>query len=455
MILAASALAASLDNLEMGGPWGSPTATDGTAPWWNPAGMAAGKGTRIELEIAPTWASFEFERAEPDGGLDAYTLSGVVPFLGVVTDFGVDGLGVGLGAGAPFVRGGKEVEEGGSGRFHMIDGNSQTLWAGVGGAYEIEDLVAIGVTGGIYYSTWRAKLDSDTVPTLDAEIAAKGEESGYTEELLEDPDYSAHLDFDDLHDVAFMFSAGIRVRPIEELAIGVAYVHGAEIENEGDVAMQFECPPQSDVIGRYGVEELGLCDAAVSAKGKIGYSLPRRVHGGIAWWPAEDVRIEAMGGWVQWSVFDDYEITVEEAEVENPDAGAIVNQHRYWARANQDSFWLALDGKVRIADRVTLGAKMMYDKAAIPDEALSSNNWDGDTIAPSLLAAVRLGPVELGASYTHHFVATRTVTDSKFAMYLPNPDLSDYETDRWYYPHANGTYRGAVNRLGIQLRAKF
>lgn len=470
VLLSTVALAASLDNLEIGGPWGSPTATDGTAAWWNPAGMAAGKGTRIELEGAPTFATINFDRADPHGGHDEYQLGGVVPFLGVVSDFGVEGFGAGLTLAVPFVRGGREVGEedsdladrgfpgvpvAGTGSYVMRDGNSQALWLGLGAAYEYKDILAIGASAALIHSDWRAIVDSDTLPTLDEQITAQGEESGYTDDMLESPDYKATLDFTGLSANAVTFSAGIRVKPAETVAIGVAYMNGAHLENKGDFHGIFQCPPTSDTIGRYGVEDLGLCYATVDADATVTYDLPRRIHGGIAFYPVEAVRLEAMGGWVQWSTYQDFHITVANAQVEQEQAGDVVNQERYWARDNQDSFWAALDGKVRIADRVTLGARVLYDKSAIPDAALSTNNYDADTVAPTVLAAVRLGPMELGASYTHHFLATRTVTDSAYAMALPNPDLSDYETDRYYYPHANGTYSGYINRIGVQVRAKF
>lgn len=449
------ARAASLDNLEIGGPWGSPTATDGTAGWWNPAGFAAGKGTRIELEGAPTFAVINFDRAEPHGGHDEYSLVGVVPFLGAVSDFGVDGFGAGFTFAVPYVRGGKEVEDPGPGAFHMRDGNSQALWISLGAAYEYKDIVAIGVTGALVHSQWRALVDSDTLPSLDTAIKEQGEEPGYTDDLLESPDYTATLDFDDLSTNTWSFSAGIRVRPVENLAIGVTYIHGAHVDNTGDASVAFQCPPQSDTIGRYGVEDLGLCYATVGAKATVSYDLPRRVHLGVAYFPSDAVRLEVMGGWVQWSVFQDFEVDVADADAPTPEAAELVNQHRYWARANNDSLWGALDGKVRVGEQVTLGARVLYDQAAVPDEALSTNNYDADMVAPTVLAAVRLGPMELGASYTHQFLATRTIDNSKFAMGLPEPDLSQYETDRWYYPHANGKYSGSVNRIGVQVRAKF
>ncbi|HNH47663.1 MAG TPA: hypothetical protein PKY30_11520, partial [Myxococcota bacterium] len=112
-----SSIAASLDNLEIGGPWGSPTATDGSAAWWNPGSVAAGKGTRLLLEGAPTFATISFDRADPAGGEDKLSLVGAVPFVGLATDAGVKGLGLSLTLAVPFVRGGNEVSEPGPGSY--------------------------------------------------------------------------------------------------------------------------------------------------------------------------------------------------------------------------------------------------------------------------------------------------------------------------------------------------
>ena len=62
LLLSAFAHAANVDNLEIGGLWGSPGATDATALWWNPAGLAADTGTRVHLEGAPTLAGIKYDR---------------------------------------------------------------------------------------------------------------------------------------------------------------------------------------------------------------------------------------------------------------------------------------------------------------------------------------------------------------------------------------------------------
>jgi len=100
-----------------------------------------------------------------------------------------------------------------------------------------------------------------------------------------------------------------------------------------------------------------------------------------------------------------------------------------------------------------LGGRVLYDMAAVPDAALSMNNYDANTVMLSgLLAARPARFLELGVSYTHQFIGTRTVTDSAFEMTL---DTATRKEDRYFYPSANGTYSGSVNRLGVQARFAF
>jgi long-subunit fatty acid transport protein len=464
MLLAVQfALGASLDNLEVGGAWGSPLATDATAVWWNPAGLAAGEGTRFLLEVAPTYATVTYDRAEPHGGTDILKLQGAVPYLGVASDFGVDGLGIGLSMAVPFVRGGVSSAEAeaspfpngvgtGPGHFALRDGMVRALWFTLAGAYEVDDRVAFGGGVSLVRSSWSALVDSDTLPDLDAAIRAEGEDPGYTDADLENPSYAAVLHFSELSDMTASFSAGVQVKAGEQVRLGLAYVHGAAVTNTGAVEIDFGCPPQSDTIGRFGVEDLGLCYASVPAQASVGYTLPGRLHGGVEVTPTDSVAIQALGGWVHWSVFEDYDINIHGAEIEGEEAQDLVNQRRTWARANQDSFWGGLDVKGEVGRRVTLGGRALYDRAAVPDAALSPNNYDADEVLLSGLAAVRVVKgVEVGVSYTHHFVQTRTVPTSGYAMTL----ATERAEDRWYYPQSAGTYAGTIDRLGLSLRGGF
>lgn len=453
LLLLSVARAASLDNLEIGGPWGTPTATDATAVWWNPAGVAAGRGTRIELEGAPEFATILYERTGEHPGTDTLQLTGVIPFAGIATDFGVEGLGVGVALSVPIARGGTETQPPGAGAYHLMDGMNQAIYAQLAAGYSWQGKIAVGGSAALVRSQWSATVLTDTLPDLDAAIEAQGEESGYTDDMLESADYAATLEFEPLTDTAVAFSVGIRAQPSDNFAFGVAYVSGAHVDNEGSLTIKFGCPPETDVLGRFGAEQFGVCYAEVPANATVGYTLPGRVHGGVVFWPVEAVRVEAMGGWVGWSVFDDYEIDIHDAQAATEAGSELVNQERTWARANTDSAWGGIDVKGEIADdRVVLGARALYDQSAIPDEALSTNNYDANTLMLSGLLAWRpVKALELGASFTHHLLATREVTTSGFGMTVEG----ERADDRWYYPSANGTYSGSINRIGVQVRAGF
>ena len=102
LLLTSGAHAASLDLIEVGGAWGTPAATNPTALWWNPAGLAVGGGTQVHVEVAPTIGTVTAARDNPDygeldptyfaegypesydySGTDTLRYVGAVPFVGV------------------------------------------------------------------------------------------------------------------------------------------------------------------------------------------------------------------------------------------------------------------------------------------------------------------------------------------------------------------------------------
>lgn len=493
------ASAGSLDLLEVGGAWGTPGATNPSAIWWNPAGLAVGGGTQFLIEGAPVLAKVGFDRTNPDygppgdidtGSGEPYPLdtpydysghedlrfSGVVPFVGVQTDFTVPGLAVAAGLHVPFALGGRVGDapptydqllngQAGAadyanspGSFFLRDGNIQAIYASLAAGYHLFDKVAVGASGSLVDSTWHAVVDVETLSTLEQNAGALGD-YGNTEQIFESADYRSTLTFDHLKDRAFTFGAGLYATPMDGLGISVAYNHGMRLDHTGNVMVATACPPEEDTLGRLGVEALGLCNANTPGTSSIGYRLPSRVHGGVVFDGVDRLRLEAMGGWVGWSVFTDYEIktTVKAEDIDganNPEAAAeLISQDRLWARGAVDNFWVGVDGKGEVvADRLTLGGRVIFDKAAIPDELLASNNYDADRINLGAMAAVGpFGPIQIGASFGHQILFERTVTDSAFDVSLGE----NRNEDRFYYPSAAGTYKGGITRIGVSVLGTF
>ncbi|MFT5679439.1 MAG: long-subunit fatty acid transport protein [Myxococcota bacterium] len=458
------ASAASLDNIEVGGSWGSPTAENPTAAWWNPAGLSSG-GHRILIEAAPTFGGLQFDRDEPHGGPDSIEAAGVVPFAGFSTDFGVKGLGFGGALTVPTIRGGESIyntdeETRGSGTYHLRYGDIRAVNLILGASYRFQDLVAVGASVHAVNSSWSAIIDNDTMPDLYDEIQNLGQipdPTIYNDENLENEEYATVLDLGPLEATKWTWGAGIQASPIEMVDIGIAYVAPVDLRHEGETTLYFSCPPQLDVAGRFGAESFGICDTTVEADAAISYTLPGRINAGVAVTPIDALRVEVMGGYVMWSAFKDFRVEVYNVAEKNPDmkedTAELITQDRKWARDNQNSWFGGLDLKARPTERWTVGGRLLYDTAAVPDVAMAPNNGDADTFMLSGLVAFQaMKPLTIGLSGSRYFSEERTITDSGFSMSL---DEDARPEDRWNYPHGNGTYNVSLTRIGISVLSEF
>lgn len=459
--LLGAAWAGSLDLIDVGGLWGTPTNSEPTAVWFNPAAVASGQGTRLLLEVAPTFASFTFDRDHPVWGGEArYRYVGVVPFLGVATDAGVPGLGIGAAVFVPSARGGVALDPEGPGRTTMREGDIRTISASLSAAYQILGKVSLGASVTYHYGSWMADLDTEVATALSDELVAVngGTQTDYYDDaVIEDPRYQADARFGPLiaHNVSF--GVGVHARPHPRLELGVAYQHGWSSTFRGTVDLDFDCPPDSDTLGRFGAEDKGLCDADMSAAASVAYAYPKRVHAGVAVLPLPELRLEVFGGWVGWSVLRDFAIAVDDVTSANTtiDAhtAALLGKDRLWARDNLDTFFVGLDANGRVRERWRVGGRVTFDRRAVPDHALSANNFDQDTILVG--AQVGYAPVpqlEIALSYTEKIGLARTVTTSAFDLHI-DPALR--LEDRYSYPSANGRYAASIHRVALSVRAAF
>lgn len=474
--------AGSLDLLEVGGSWGTPGATNPTAIWWNPSGIAVGGGTQFLVEGAPVLATINYDRTSPDygepvdldgdgtpdpydyGGKDTLKFTGAIPFVGVSSNFGIDGLGLGLSLHVPFARGGSEEVPNSSGSYNLIDGNIQSVHTAIAAAYKVQDWLAVGVSGTLVDHTWTATTNVAALNDFQdlAQDFPELVRPTFYDQQFEDPGYSTTLKLGPLKDRALTFGAGITVTPMDMVSIAVGYNHGYEVVNEGNVQFQTGCAPDTDGLTKTAMEGYGLCESTIDGTGSITYRYPSRVNAGIVLRPMPSLRLEAMGGWVGWSAFTDYNIktfvepeaVTESLSEEGAEISAnLLTQNRQWARDTRNSGWFAIDGKVQANPIFLVGGRVLYDHAAIPDSALSTNNYDANTVAISALAAVGpLGPITIGVSGEQQFLATRTVTDSAFGLRL---DPEQRNQDRYYFPSSNGTYSGGITRLGVSVQGSF
>lgn len=483
------AQASSLDLLEVGGAWGTPAATNPTAVWWNPAGLAVRGGTQVTLEVAPTFGRVLATRDNPDygpvdpalfepdpgdptapdsydySGTDTLSFVGAVPFLGVSSDLMVPGLGLGLALAVPTGKGGKLADFEGPNRYALREGSIQTIHTMVGASYRLKELVSFGASGSLVSSRYYADTDTTIYPDLAqgvTDILALDEQpASYQDGYAEHPGYTAGSIFE-LRDTTFTFGLGAYLTPLgDRLGLSLAYNHGMRLDHTGDLTLNFRCPPAFDPQSVAAAEEIGTCNTSVTGTGSIGYRLPSRLHLGVVLQPIQRIRVELMGAYVFWSAFSDYEVSTSVSNavftqasnaLAAQEAALLASQERLWARDHSNTFWIGLDGKAKVAGPLAVGARVIYDQGAVADQSVSANNYDADSVTlGGLVDVTPVKPVSFSLSFSHQFLADRIVTDSPFAVGV-DPDAFE---GRYFYPSANGTYTGSISRLGLSVRGRF
>ncbi len=461
-----AALASGLDLPEVGGLWGTPAETGPTAVWFNPGALALGHGTRVLVDVAaPLHATLRFDRSGPFGGPSAYNYTGVVPFVGVATDAGVRGLGLGLSFFVPYAVAGGPADPDAplpSGRTHLRQGSVFPFHVSLAASYAWKDVLSFGAAVTVIHSRWGAQLDFSTVPDLAdtlADLGFGGDEPTdfYSDEDLEDPDYLLGVDFGPLPATTASLQAGIAARPHPDVLLSVGFALGTPrpLVHRGGVAIDAGCPPEDDLFGRAGAQLYGLCDADIAADATIAYRYPMRVHVGAAWQVKPELRLELMGGWTGWSAYDDLRITVTDPVSANTELGEpaldALTLDRRWGRGARDTFWVGVDAKGDVGPLV-LGGQARFDRAAIPNAWMGPNNFDFDAATLGALLGVRptrKADLVLALSYQGRIAAPRTVTDSAFGLAV---DPAARNPDRAFYPQMNGRYTSGLHRLALSVR---
>lgn len=469
-LTALPAHAGSLDRLEVGGLEGTVAGTNPSAVWWNPAMMSEAEGTDVLLELGLNIGGQRITRQDEFfPGEEYYGALSPLPFIGVRTDAGVRGLGIGFGIEVPYARGGtadseKAGERGPLGT-SLVDALILAAHVSGGVSYSPVKQFGFGVTGHYIFSSYRSVTDASTLPDLADTIIAEApflgsQENLYDRSQLEDPDYLTRTEFGALRGHGGAVTVGLFVKPIDQLTISASWYSGARIVHRGAMRFTMGCPPQTDIIGRLGTEREGLCDARVSGTGSNTYTYPMRLNLGIALQATPNARIELMGGWVNWKRFTEYyfrfndDLTSENTELTELGA-ANLSGDRIMARDNVNNFWIAVDGQFDLSDIVKLRARAAFDKSAIPNTVLAPNNADFDTIKLGIGADFRLGRESkfyIGVSFLEEIWLARTNTENIFRLEL---DPEKRPAARYHYPTMNGEYRGALHRPALSFGGSF
>jgi long-chain fatty acid transport protein len=425
-----SAHAGGFSTARFGGEHGHAASDHVTTIYYNPAGLALGKGTRIYVEGTLAYRTVDYDRAEgtidrpgtgtPDDAIAANAgparLRNVLasPFAGAATDAGVDGLGLGIGLYVPFGGQAKwdknRQYEGhpdyhgavdGPQRWANIEGAQRTVYLTAGGAWASPDRsVAFGV--GLNAVMTDLSLVRARNPTGTDDVLGEGRS------LLEGSD------------LTFSVGIGASWAPSPRARIGASYQSQpgfGEMTIEGTLENRFGAgETKEDVVLLQRMPDVVRIAAEIEAT------------------PELVIRLGA--DWQRWSAYDSQcLLPANDARMSctfNPDGsidvaaggstGVIVNLPRDW----KDTFGAKAGAGYRVSPDLEVGGSLSFDSNAVPARSMDPSLFDMNKLIAQAGADYRLGKLSLSATLGQVVYFTRETNPRRVDPMPPsrNPDMA-------------------------------
>lgn len=449
-IISSHAGASGFSTARFGGEHGHPTTSNPTALYFNPAGLALERGHRLYLDGAFAFRSAQYDRpagaiSDPGGGTPTDAIAAnageaslsnlaVIPFGAVVSDLGVENLGVGLGVYVPL--GGSASwdrnerdfgpafpgAEDGVQRWFTIEGTIRSLYLTAAGAYRIPSL---GLSFGAGLNVIQSEVNTVRARNLD----------GSDDLVHSDGSPKEGRSLIDVNSWDLGFSAGLIWEPAERVWIGASYQSQpgfGEITLKGKLSTRF---PGSKVTE----DDVELTQ-----------SLPDIWRLGARWQPDDRWELRLFGEYARWSVLQNQCIfseggscTIEEDGSASADSsGVIQNIPRRW----RDGFNVRAGASHWFVPSVEGYLGVGYDTNAIPDRTLDPSLYDMNKITASAGARVKINDWwAVSGTFTQVFYFTRDIEIGDSQGFLA-PSAQ---------PNAAGTYSQAVSVIDVSTEFRF
>jgi long-chain fatty acid transport protein len=375
-----------------GGEHGHAAADHPTTIYYNPAGIALGKGTRVYVEGTFAYRTVDYDRDEgaidnpgtatPDEAIDANAGSAhlsnflVSPFVGVVTDAGVKGLGLGLALYAPFggqadwdkssVYGADDTQYpgayDGTQRWAAISGHQRTIYVTMGGAWASpKKSVAFGAGMNLVLSDLalvRARNATGTDDLVNPNgTVAEGRS------LLEGDD------------VTFSLGLGAMWSPSPKIRFGVGY---QSMPGFGDMTLE------GTLTNKFGSNPETATEVVLLQR------MPDVLRVAAELGTSKELVVRLSADWQRWSKYaNQCLIPAEETnqtctfnESGGIDAGAggseqvIVNLPRNW----KDTMSFKGGVGYHPTEKIEVSGSITYDTNAVPDETMDPSLFDMNKI---------------------------------------------------------------------------
>jgi long-chain fatty acid transport protein len=374
---------------------------DGSAIFFNPAGLAFQRGTGLlggATLIAPATTY-----TDPNGSETKMDKQVFFPPNLYGTYEATNNLVAGIGIFSPYGLG-IEWPSDWPGRYLAVKATIESFYFNPSVSYKMNDQLSIGLGVSYVYSSLSLSYN---IPTFTDE----------NESQISSEDGSVKLTGTGS---GFNFDAGVLYKPLPSLSFGASYRHSTKIDYSGTAAFS---------------NMQGLSNYFPGGDGSTTITLPSIVFAGVAFSPDPAFTLEADYQFTGWSSYDKLSVTLTEGPPDPKEGNRVLQTSQVQVKDWNDAYLLRFGGEYRY-QQYSFRAGYVFDTTPQPDKTVEPLLPDANRNDFTLGIGYRLSDnVSLDAVYMIVLFNDRSVT----AAVNPFP----------------GTYQSNANLVGIDVGYKF
>lgn len=232
---------------------------------------------------------------------------------------------------------------------------------------------------------------------------------------------------------AVSFNVGVFFQPTDSVDVGLTYDHGAQMDFEGDFALDMNDPFFTQDLAAQGL----VYQPLIEGTAQLGFRLPKRISAAVAGQINPSLRLEGRLAYVTWSDLDAFDIALTSPDLAQPEFGLPATSAKALPRDWVDSVHVEAHGAWRFASGTGLQWMLGYQSPASPDATIDVASPDGQRFL-------------LGLGGDWGFAnGMRLRVDTKLQMIAPRRVTTSA------YDRGNGEYTLFLGSVGAHLTVPF
>lgn len=407
------------------------TDADGASAFWNPAAMAPGDGTSIDLTANLSYVRLNYDNPDTAGSSDA-NIPKPQPMLGAYTDALGDKWRLGFTMGVPYTSGATWSRNGAEGqttRFYAAKAQVVHALLTTAASYKINDKIAVGVGVNIDYATINMDFDKDFAAKLNATVGGSAD-SPFTAAT---PELAAPVTFS-MSGLGFGAVGGFLAQPTDRIKVG-ASVHSA-ISAKASGRLEAEYPEAMAQFVEAAVP--GTVLPEVAGNTELDLEVPLAVFGAIAVVPADTWELSLDYRFLNYADTSNSDIIISQATSPDLKDTAVVRGNK-----NRHSIGLRTSKSI-LNQKAVVAVKGRYENNYVAERTYTPSNLDFEKVEVAAILRWSISDrVAIAGQYSKFFLFSQTVDESL------HRSLADPNLDAYNHPAPLGTYSAAADLVSL------